>query len=216
VLGGVEINPGPFSAKEEAEIFEFIRKTEGRYREVRGFMETIEKSLIGVNTVITVLSEKMDEGNKAVKGLKEGWNKMQLEMDELKKRQDMWEWKRETWEEEARNNNLIVFGLEERNGGRYEDTLKIVEQLVMEKMGVQEIQGHIDYVKRLGRSRGNRPIFVKFTTFSKKLEVLKNMSKLARSKIRVEQDYSTEVTEIRRELIPYLKDARSRGHKAGS
>jgi hypothetical protein len=94
------------------------------------------------------------------------------------------------------------------------DTLKIVKQLVMEKMGVQKIQGHIDYVKRQGMSRGNRPIFVKFTTFSKKLEVLKNTSKLVGSKITVEQDYSRQVREIRRELIPYLKDARSRGHKA--
>jgi hypothetical protein len=86
VLGGVEINPGPFSVKEEAGIFEFIRKTEGRDLEVRGFMETMEKSLSGINTVIMVKSEKIDEGNKAVKGLKEGWNKMQLELDELNKR----------------------------------------------------------------------------------------------------------------------------------
>jgi hypothetical protein len=48
-------------------------------------MKRIEKSLSGLNTVITVLSERMYEGNKTVKGLKEGWNKMQLELDELKK-----------------------------------------------------------------------------------------------------------------------------------
>jgi hypothetical protein len=89
----------------------------------------------------------------------------------LKKRQDNWEWKRKTWEEGARKNNLIVFDLEERNGERYEDTQNIVEQLVMEKMGVQEIQGHIDYFETLRRSRGNRPIFVKFTTFSKNWSV---------------------------------------------
>jgi hypothetical protein len=58
-----------------------------------------------------------------------------------------------------------VFGLEERNGERYEDTLKTVEQLIKKRMGVREIQGHVDYVKRIGKSRGNRPIFVKFTTF---------------------------------------------------
>jgi hypothetical protein len=103
-----------------------------------------------------------------------------------------------------------LFGLEDRNGERYDDTLKIVEQLKMEKMGVQEIRGHVDYVKRIGRSRGNRPTLVKFTTFLKKLEVvLKNTNKLAGSRIRVEQDYAKEVREIRRELIPYLKDARS-------
>jgi chromosome segregation ATPase len=170
VLGGVEINPGPFSIEEEVQICEFITETKSKDLEVRGFMERIKKSLSGINMVITVLSEKMDESNKAVKGLKEGWNKMQLELDELKKRQDNWEWKRESWEEEARKNNLIVFGLEERNGERYEDTLKIVEQLIMKKIGVQEIQGHVDYVKRIGRSRDNRPIFVKFTTFLKKLK----------------------------------------------
>jgi hypothetical protein len=207
----VEINPGPVSIEEEVRICEFITETKSKDLEVRGFMERIEKSLSGVNTVIRVLSEKMDEGNKAVKGLKEGWNMMQLELDELKKRQDNWEWKRDSWEEEARKNNLIVFGLEERNGERYEDTMKIVEQLIMKRMGVQEIQGHIDYGKRIGRSRGNRPVFVKFTTFFKKLKVLKNTNKLAGSKIIVEQDYAREVREIRRELIPYLKDARSRG-----
>jgi hypothetical protein len=106
-----------------------------------------------------------------------------------------------------------VFGLDERNGERYEYMQRIVEQLVKEKMGIQEIQGHINYVKRLGKSKGNRPIFVKLTMFSKKLEVLKNINKLVGSKIRVEHDYSREVRERRRELIPYLKDARSRGHK---
>jgi hypothetical protein len=44
--------------------------------------------------------------------------------------------------------------------------------------------------------------------------VLKNTNKLAGSRIRVKQDYAKEVREISRELIPYLKDARSRGHKA--
>jgi hypothetical protein len=76
----------------------------------------------------------------------------------LKKGSITGEWKSESWEEEARKNNLILFGLEERNGERYKDTMKIVEQLIMKKMGVQEIQGHVDYVKRIGRSRGNRPI----------------------------------------------------------
>jgi hypothetical protein len=98
-------------------------------------VERIEKILSGLNTVIKVLSKKMDEGNEAVKGLKKGWNKVQLELDELKKGQDNWEWKSESWEEEARKNNLILFGLEERNGERYEDTLKIVEQVIMKKWG---------------------------------------------------------------------------------
>jgi hypothetical protein len=41
---------------------------------------------------------------------------MQLELDELKKSRITGEWKSESWEEEARKNNFILFGLEERNG----------------------------------------------------------------------------------------------------
>jgi hypothetical protein len=69
--------------------------------------------------------------------------------------------------------------LDERNGERYKGKQRTLEQLVKEKLGMQEIQGHIDYVTRLGKNKGNRPIFVKVTTFSKKLEVLKYTSKLA-------------------------------------
>jgi hypothetical protein len=43
VIGGVEVNPGPLSIKEEVEIFEFIKKTEESGVEVKRFMEAIEK-----------------------------------------------------------------------------------------------------------------------------------------------------------------------------
>jgi hypothetical protein len=51
-------------------------------------------------------------------------------------------------------------------------------------------------------------------TFSKMLEVLRNTRKFAGTEIRVEQDYSREVRETRRKLVPYLKDARKRGCRA--
>jgi hypothetical protein len=47
-----------------------------------------------MNMIITVFYEKMDEFNKAVKGLKREWNNMQLELDKLIKRQSMCKWRR--------------------------------------------------------------------------------------------------------------------------
>jgi hypothetical protein len=49
-----------------------MRKTEGRDLEIRRFMDMIEKSLTGMNMIITLLNQKMDKVNKAVKWLKEG------------------------------------------------------------------------------------------------------------------------------------------------
>jgi hypothetical protein len=67
---------------------------------------------------------------------------------------------------------------------------------------------------RLGRGRSNRLIMVRFTTFRKKLEILENTKKLARSKIRIKQDYTWKARQMRRHLIPYLKEARNKGHMA--
>jgi hypothetical protein len=43
------------------------------------------------------MSEKTDEGNKAVKGVKEGVEQDAVGTGRAEKRQDMREWKRETW-----------------------------------------------------------------------------------------------------------------------
>jgi hypothetical protein len=66
-------------------------------------------------------------------------------------------------------------------------------------------QRHVDYVKRLGRVRESRGMLEKLTTFSKELEVLRNTRKLAGTKIKVEQDYSREVRQIRRNTGPVPK-----------
>jgi hypothetical protein len=193
VIGGVEVNPGPLNGKEEADIFQFIRKAEESGAEVKRFMQAIEKNLAGIDAVIKRQSEMIDEGNKTMKGLENSLNKTRTELEVVRTRQSKCEWKIEAREEEARRNNLIILGMEETNGERYEDTQRLIERLVIDKLEIPEIHGHVDYVKRLGRGRGSKPILVKLTTFAKKLEILENTRKLAGTKIRVEQDYSREV-----------------------
>jgi hypothetical protein len=57
-----------------------------------------------MNTIITMLSEKVDEDNKATEGPKERWNKMRLKLGELQKKKGKIcvNAKRETWEEMVR------------------------------------------------------------------------------------------------------------------
>jgi hypothetical protein len=65
----------------------------------------------------------------------------------------------------------------------------------------------------LRRRRGARPILVNINTFITKLYALRNTRNLAGTSIRVEDDLFLESREIRRGLIPYLKDAKRRGHR---
>jgi hypothetical protein len=117
-------------------------------------------------------------------------------------------------DDERRRNNIILFGLQERGDESYLESLEMVVKFLSEKMGVETSKENIDYLTRLGRRRGERPILVKFTTFFKKLDVWRNKKNLAGTNIRVDEDLSTESRKIRRELIPYLKDAKKWGHRA--
>jgi hypothetical protein len=104
--------------------------------------------------------------------------------------------------------------LQERGGKSYVETVELVAKFLSEKMEVETAKEDIDYVTKRGRRRGERPILVKFTTFFKKLEILKNKKNLAGTKITVDEDLSAETRKIRRALIPYLKDAKKWGHRA--
>jgi hypothetical protein len=110
--------------------------------------------------------------------------------------------------EERRKNNILIFGLHEGGEENYVETLETTVKFLRDTMGVEVSKENIDYLTRLGRRRGERPILVRFTSFSKKLEVLRNKKNLAGTKIRVDEDLSVEDRRIRSELIPYLKDAK--------
>jgi hypothetical protein len=119
-------------------------------------------------------------------------------------------------DDERRKNNIIIFGLEEQREeyfGTLDSAVKWLNETM--KVEVNKVNNeNIDYVARIGIRKGERPILVKFISFTKKLEVLGNKKNLAGSKIRVEEDLSMENRKVRKELIPYLKDAKRRGHKA--
>jgi hypothetical protein len=55
---------------------------------------------------------------------------------------------------------------------------------------------NIDCVARLGSRRGECRILIKFTSFLKKLKVLKNKGNVAGSKARVDEDHSIKVRRI--------------------
>jgi hypothetical protein len=62
-------------------------------------------------------------------------------------------------------------------------------------------------VARWGESGVECSILVIFTSFSKKVDVLKNARKLAGSRYMVDEDFSTQTRRIRKEGIdPLLKD----------
>ncbi|XP_017304277.1 uncharacterized protein LOC108253947, partial [Diaphorina citri] len=71
----------------------------------------------------------------------------------------------------------------------------------------------IDSIIKLDKKRDDGPILVKFTTIRKKLEILANRKNLSNTNIYVDEDYSKEVVEKRKELKKVLKQLKNEGKK---
>jgi hypothetical protein len=67
---------------------------------------------------------------------------------------------------------LLICGIDGYPHESYFDTLKITEEFLRTKIKVDVMNWHIDSIMRIGR-RGSRPILVRFTSYLKKIGVLK-------------------------------------------
>jgi hypothetical protein len=120
---------------------------------------------------------------------------MKEEQDRMKNLVNSWEVKQKRIEGELsfvadwrRKNNLLTFGIDEYSHESYFDTLKVTEEFLRTKMKVDVMNWHIDSVMRIGRKRGSRPILVRFTSYSKQIEVLKGTRNLSGTNLMTEQD----------------------------
>ncbi|KAK9889453.1 hypothetical protein WA026_004721 [Henosepilachna vigintioctopunctata] len=70
--------------------------------------------------------------------------------------------------------------------------------------------------EELGRYKVNRtrPVLVKLLKENKKIKIMKNAKQLKGTEISIDEDLQKNVQEERRALIPQLKEARNKGHKA--
>lgn len=110
-----------------------------------------------------------------------------------------------------KKNNIIIFVL--KSSGSTEEVEKRVLSFISEVLKVDYVLSEIDYVKRLGKSNNkNAPIQLALTTFRKKMEILKKSTLLKGTKYSLSNDFHKETQEIRKKLVPIMKNLKSQGH----
>lgn len=114
-------------------------------------------------------------------------------------------------EEEKRKNNIIIFGVKELQHD--ESPIETVIKVIEKDMNISITPNEIYNAYRLGEKKDNkpRPILVTFTTKWRRVEVLRNKKKL-NSDIYIKEDFSRETLEKRKQLLPQLKEERSKGN----
>jgi hypothetical protein len=210
VIGGIETNTGPQMEKKTERLLDHMTAQREEGKRLRELLEKNKTKKL--QNTIKEFGTNIDQMSQSAKTMKE-------EQERIKNLVNSWEMKQKRIKGELsfvadwrRKNNLLIFGIDEYPHKSHIDTLKITEEFLRMKMKVDVMNWHIDSAMIIGRRRGSRPILVRFTSYSKKTEVLKGTRNLAGTNMRIEQDYSMETRRKRRELIPYLKDARRQGN----
>lgn len=152
------------------------------------------------NTIMEKIEEKLQPLKSENKNLKTKIEKLEEEIEYLKR--------------EKKNKNIIIFGLKEDE----ESTTQILNKIkkaFKDDLGIKMEDGEVNKVYRLGKINKEdkpRPILLSLVSTWKKSEIMKNKKNL--KDLYVKDDFSKEVMEKRKELLPQLEEERRKGNIA--
>ena len=201
LAGDVESNPGPDTRQAKLTSSGTITKEKT--------IEDLQKDIIDIRKDLFNVTEELKETKENIIDLKD-------ENDQLRK-------KINKLEDQSRRKNLIFYDLEEDDKEDWATSEKKVRNVIKDSLKLNEETIEIERAHRLGRkieqneraagqNRRPRPVIVKFSRFKQCDTILQTAKQELRNKdsaIRVSEDYSQEVREVRRNLIPFLQQKRT-------
>lgn len=117
-------------------------------------------------------------------------------------------------EKQARQRNLVFFGLEEHEKS-YSNMENIIIDFVNKYFPVTIDCRDLQAIRRIGKKADKpRPVVITFTTLGKKIDILKNKGALKDTIYYIKEDYPQSVLAIRRELQKQVQAEREKGNKA--
>jgi hypothetical protein len=207
IIGEAGLNPGLQVEKAKIDqILSYVKNREKEKKAIKELSEAYKLEISNIKKGTEALGTRFEK-------LSEMINEVITDYDQINQTVRGWVVKQQQLnrkvrfvQEEQRKINILIFGLQEEKNEGYLETLRIVKFL-RDVMKVEITNWNTDYVTRLGRRIGERPILVRFTYFVKKLEVLKHM----RTSVGITttaDDSSMEIWRIQSGLTPYLKDTK--------
>lgn len=152
------------------------------------------------NTIMERMEEKLQPIITENKNLKTKVEKLEEEIEYLKR--------------EKKNNNIIIFGLKEgeKSSTQILDKVKVAFK---DDLDINIEEREVNKIYRLGeinKENKPRPILLSLVSAWKKSEIMKNKKNL--KNLYVKDDFSKEVIEKRKELLPKLEEERKKGNIA--
>lgn len=178
-----------------------IKTAEGTITDLIKSLEFSQSEVKDLQGEVKVL-RKADIENKATIDF------LKLKVEELERRSNY-------QEDYNRRNNLRITGIREQPGGEtWEETAKIVSELLEEKMQLPSMK--IERAHRTGPIAASRPrtVVARFERFGDREAVIRNARKLKGSGIYINEDLCPASLELKNSQIPLMKKAREEGKMA--
>lgn len=138
-----------------------------------------------------------------------------LEMQELRSENEKLKEKIYNLEKNKRLNNLILYGIEERETS----TVNLIENIkkkFKDDLNITFEDRDVNKINRIGKKNTEneraRPILLTFVNLWKKNEIVANKKKL--KNVHVSEDYPKEILDVRKKLLPKLEEERKKGNYA--
>lgn len=167
-------------------------------------IELSNQTISITETITNTIMEKMEEKLQPIilenTKLKTKISKLEEEVEYLKR--------------EKKNNNIVIFGLKEGEKNSTE-LLNKIKTAFKEELCITVDGSEINKIYRLGainKEDKPRPVLLALVSAWKKSEIMKNKKNL--KTLYVKDDFSKEVMEKRKELLPKLEEERKKGNIA--
>ena len=163
----------------------------------------------------TVLEEKVAKAEKKVQKLQEQiielWD-YQVDPERL----EHTERKIVDLEDRSRRNSLCIDGISDKENETWDECKQEVQSLIKDKLGIAEniLIERAQRIKKKGNSDNPgkpRTIVCRFLDYKDKTNILKNAKKLKGKNIFINEDFSHETMELRKELWEKVKKHRDEG-----
>ena len=160
--------------------------------------DTIDEKLLEVDTKASQVDFANDESNKT---LIDDHKSLHVKVRDL--------------EERSRRNNLRFDGLSQAQGEEWHGSEAKIKKLIKEKLGIENVE--IERAHRIGKEERNyhsqkRTIIAKFLNYKDKEKVLREYRscKLWEERLYINEDFSEEIPEIRKEFFKQGKELRTK------
>ena len=169
--------------------------------------ETVDLKL-SLETSQEIFEKKLQKVND---NLREQKQKHKEDINELWKDNDQLCERLRDLEDRSRRDNLRTDGIAELENETWEQTEEILHNLFKEKLELENIS--VERAHRVGNKGKNnkRTIVLKLASFKDKLKIISEARKLKGTNISINEDYSKETLEIRKEKWKEVKELRKNG-----